>query len=153
MIVDDGYLGRDYDWEPIVWAARSVVARVFAQLYLQYGCPNSAFVSPNSSDHHRKLPFYLQKFQFEVWTLLFGLGGTFGFVPLVAMVLDLCDGHNESVVTGPQFVKNWPLSYRAAVYSSKEALTKWNYEAKYSKYVESEGALTEKPATITIPNR
>eukprot|EP00392_Amoebophrya_sp_AT5.2_P012677 g12784.t1 len=101
----------------------------------------------------KKLPFYLQKFQFEVWTLLFGLGGTFGFVPLVAMVLDLCDGHNESVVTGPQFVKNWPLSYRAAVYSSKEALTNWKYEAKFSKYVESDGALTEKAGTMTIPNR
>lgn len=103
----------------------------------------------------RALPIYLQKFQADLWTLLFGVFATFFLVPVLAVVLDLCDGHKESVWTGPLFEKNWPLAYRAAIYTSKEALTDWKYEAKYAKYAStSAGLLQEREeVTVTIPNR
>ncbi|CAD7948002.1 unnamed protein product [Amoebophrya sp. A120] len=96
----------------------------------------------------KKLPFYLQKFQFEVWTFLFGVCGTFLFVPFVAIMMDLCDGHNLSEFnTGKQFVKNWPLTYRAAVYSHGDALTNWNYDATYQDL--TDGGIK----AVDIPNR
>lgn len=74
-----------------------------------------------SMKKNKSLPFYLQKFQLEVWTFIFGLVGAFMISPGTGIFIDWGQGAwgvNKSMVedmwNAPKFTGNWPISYGTA---------------------------------------
>lgn len=100
---------------------------------------------------NKKLPFYLQKFQFEVWTFVFAIVGAFVISPGTGIMLDYMKGNikdwsTKTVFNAPKFTENWALSLSTSHATYKaSALTTVPFEATY----ETENGEQK----LTFPNR